>query len=95
MLPTAGCTDYLARRDSLGFGAGNAVQTNLAVHVIDPWPRNAQSTNATTNGERLARAVERYRNPQTNSAAAGQTAATPGAGFGSGGALAPGSVPTR
>ena len=62
ILLLAGCqSDELARRDSLGFGAGDAVQTNIATHVIDPWSRPSRELYAPTDGERMQRAVERYR----------------------------------
>ena len=58
----AGCqSDGLARRDSLGFGAGDAVAANMATHVIDPWPSASRQLYVATDGERAARAVERYR----------------------------------
>jgi len=62
-LTVAGCTDYLARRDTLILETGDALQHNSAVHVVDPWPRHAQRIERETNGERLQRGIERYRNP--------------------------------
>lgn len=89
-LATGGCTDYLARRDSLALGAGDAVQTNIATHVIDPWPRRAFSTDPTTSGERSARAIERYRNPQTGGGGASPPAATLSSPLGTGSGTSPG-----
>ena len=68
-----GCSEYLDRRDTIKMSAGEAVQNNVAMHVIDPWPRQAFVIPRTTNGERSQRAVERYRNPGAGSASA-QTA---------------------
>jgi hypothetical protein len=66
-LGLAGCAEYLDRRESLLLGAGDAVQTNIVMHQIDPWPRRARITSSTTSGERVQRAVERYRNPRSAS----------------------------
>ena len=68
-----GCQDYLARRDTLTAGSGEAVQANAALHVIDPWPRHSRSVDPYTDGDRLQRGVERYRNPVS-----GPNAAAPG-----------------
>lgn len=60
----AGCTDYLARRDTLTLGTGEASQANMAVHVIDPSPPGSNRIVSDFNGERLQHGIERYRNPQ-------------------------------
>lgn len=61
---TAGCQDvYLARRDTLTVGSGEAVQANIAKHIIDPWPAHAQHYDRDASGERAQHAIERYRNP--------------------------------
>jgi hypothetical protein len=63
-LVLAACQDpYLARRDTLTVGSGEAVHANIAKQVIDPWPAHAQRIEPTMNGERAQRAMERYRNP--------------------------------
>lgn len=63
-LACTACQDYyLARRDTLTLGSGEAVQANAAMHVIDPWPAHAMRTDPDTDGARAARAIERYRNP--------------------------------
>lgn len=61
-----GCQDYLARRDTLTIGSGEAVHTNAAMQVIDPWPAHARAMESIVNGERLQHAMERYRNPGTS-----------------------------
>jgi hypothetical protein len=58
-----GCSEYFDRRDTLRRSAGEAVQNNVIVHTIDPWPRHAFIVPKITSGERTQRAVERYRNP--------------------------------
>lgn len=60
---TAGCTQYLDRRDTVASGAGNAVRANVTTQVIDPWSRHAGNTRIAVDGERMQRAIERY---QTN-----------------------------
>ena len=65
-----GCSEYLDRRDTLRRGTGEAVQNNVVVHTIDPWPRQAFIVPRTTSGERTQRAVERYRNPGSASGSA-------------------------
>ena len=58
----SGCyeDDYLARRDTISLGAGDAVATNAVTHTIDPWNRNVKDTDINQEGERARVAVERY-----------------------------------
>jgi hypothetical protein len=57
-----GCSDlYWDRRDSVAFWAGDAPASNVAIHTIDPWPPAAANRHLTANGERMQKAVERYR----------------------------------
>ena len=57
-----GCTDmYLDRRDTVSFGAGDAVAVNKITHMIDPWPVRAGDRNIPHDGERMQAAAERYR----------------------------------
>ena len=56
------CTDmYLDRRDSVSFGAGDAVAVNKITQMIDPWPPYAGNRSIAFDGERMAAAAERYR----------------------------------
>ena len=56
------CTDmYLDRRDTVSFGAGDAVAVNKVTHMVDPWPVRAGDRNIPHDGERMAAAAERYR----------------------------------
>jgi hypothetical protein len=57
----SGCSEYLDRKDTLLLGAGDAVETNIATHVADPWPAESRSRDFATSGERTQIAVERYR----------------------------------
>jgi hypothetical protein len=52
---------YFQRSDKITLGAGNAKEVNAATHVIDPWPRYVGNRRIPGNGDRLSRAVERYR----------------------------------
>lgn len=71
---TGACTDmYLDRRDSVSFGAGDAVAVNKVTHMIDPWPPYAGNRNIAFDGERMQGAAERYR---TNKVTPLSTAAT-------------------
>jgi len=65
ILTVSGCTDYLKRRDTLNLESGEAVQANMAVHVIDPSPPASARIVRDTDGERLQHGIERYRNPQS------------------------------
>lgn len=56
-----GCAQYLDRKETVAFSAGNAVQTNIVAHLIDPWPKHARLRNIPFDGERMQGAVERYR----------------------------------
>jgi hypothetical protein len=55
------CTEYLDRKDTVSSSAGNAVQTNLVTHMIDPWPAHARETRIASDGQRVQAAVQRYR----------------------------------
>src|SRR5215213_899806 len=71
----AGCSqwhDYMDRKDTIDFSAGNAVNTNVVAHMIDPWPPHARNKNITFSGERMQRAVHRY-NCGPGAAAGGST----------------------
>jgi hypothetical protein len=52
---------YFQRSDKITLGAGDAKAVNAATHVIDPWPRYVGNRRIPGNGDRLSRAVERYR----------------------------------
>jgi hypothetical protein len=52
---------YFQRTDKITLGAGDAKAVNAATHIIDPWPRYVGNRRIPGNGDRLSRAVERYR----------------------------------
>lgn len=65
---------YLDRRDTVTPGAGNAKDTNAAVHVIDPWPPLVGARNIPGDGQRAANAIRRYRQGPADPAAPADTA---------------------
>src|SRR5215831_8627401 len=52
---------YFQRSDKITLREGDAKAVNAATHVIDPWPRYVGNRRVPVNGDRLSRAVERYR----------------------------------
>jgi hypothetical protein len=90
----AACSDlYLDRRETVSFGAGNAVAAATAVQAYDPWPPASANRDIRSNGPRTAGAIERYRTgkiipPQglgTSSAGYSPISITAQGGAGSGG----------
>ena len=93
-LAGTGCTDYLARRDTMTLESGEAVQANIATHVIDPWPANARRINRDMDGERLQHGIERYRNPQTAAGGGALGGGAYGGGASTGASAAPPAPPS-
>jgi type IV pilus biogenesis protein CpaD/CtpE len=64
-LMLSACTQYqnryAEREDTLTLSAGDAVASNAAVQIPTPWPRYSNDTTIAMDGERIARAVDRYR----------------------------------
>ena len=50
-LPASGCYSYLARQDLIEPYSGDAVATNLALQMADPWPRYVYDTDIETSGQ--------------------------------------------
>jgi uncharacterized membrane protein YgcG len=64
-LALAGCSnDYLERKDTVTFSAGDAVAWNAAQQIPDPWPKGVNNTRIVADGDKAARAVRRDRNGQ-------------------------------
>jgi hypothetical protein len=62
----AGCSDlYFDRRETVSFHAGDAPAANKAAQTVDPWPAAAANRTIYSSGERMQRAVERYRTGKT------------------------------
>ncbi|WP_064707138.1 hypothetical protein [Rhizobium bangladeshense] len=57
-----GCADYMNHRDTITFGAGNAVEANKAIHIEDPFPPEAQRTRIASDGKVIRRVVTQYQN---------------------------------
>jgi hypothetical protein len=56
------CSDiYTDRRDTIGLSAGNALASDKAIQTIDPWPPASADRNIAYNGQKMQKAVERYR----------------------------------
>jgi type IV pilus biogenesis protein CpaD/CtpE len=64
-LMLSACTQYsnryAERKDSIALSAGDAVASDAALQVPTPWPRYSNDTTVPMDGERIARAVARYR----------------------------------
>jgi hypothetical protein len=57
-------SDYLQRSVTITLGAGNAKDTNAAVHTVDPWPPYVGYTRIPGDGRRATAAIQRmYRVP--------------------------------
>jgi hypothetical protein len=61
LLLLAACSEYLDRRDAISFNAGDAIAADKVTMMVDPWPRVSADKNIRFNGERMQRAVARYR----------------------------------
>lgn len=56
-------TQYTERSDKVVLSSGNAKDANVAMHMIDPWPRSSADRRIPADGQRMVGAVERYRDP--------------------------------
>lgn len=57
----SGCNQYWERKETVYFGAGDAVAANSAIQVADPWPAGSRNTNIAFDGQHTANAIQRYR----------------------------------
>jgi hypothetical protein len=86
------CSDlYIDRRETVAFGAGDAVATDKVLQMIDPWPRDSANRNHSTNGQKAAGAIERYR---TGHIIQPQGAGTSSSGYGQAPVTISGGAPT-
>lgn len=68
---------YVHRSDTITLNAGNAEDVNQTTQVIDPWPRGVANRRIPGNGERLSRAVARYRSGPVGLGSGGQSESGP------------------
>lgn len=66
-LLTTACAEYVSRRETVGFAAGDAVAANKVLQIIDPWDRRASWTDIDQDGNRAVRAVDTYRSGESSS----------------------------
>jgi hypothetical protein len=65
-------SQYIQRDIGITPDAGNANNSNAAIHTIDPWPRYARQTRIPGNGEESVGAVKRmYKTPSPFSSSSG------------------------
>ncbi|WP_420415379.1 hypothetical protein [Roseibium sp.] len=57
------CADHMAHKDGVTFGAGSAVEANIGIHTVDPFPRAAYRTQMVRDGKSVVKAQERYLEP--------------------------------
>ncbi|MGE0562988.1 MAG: hypothetical protein AB7O50_00605 [Pseudolabrys sp.] len=56
------CTpDYMVRRETISLNGGDAIATNRATQMVDPWSRASAEKDIAFNGQKMQSAVERYR----------------------------------
>ncbi len=70
----SGCADYMNHRDTITFGAGNAVEANKAIHIQDPFPRVAQNTRIAMDGKTIDKVMRNYNGAGPSAGAAMPTA---------------------
>lgn len=59
----SGCADYMNRRDSVTLGSGNAMEANVGIHTITPFPAAAAHTYIPGDGRAVMTAQQRYLTP--------------------------------
>lgn len=59
----SGCADYMNNRDTITLGAGDAMEANLGIQTIDPFPIQAKNTHIRVDGAKTRQAYERYLKP--------------------------------
>ena len=60
----AGCADYMNRYDTVTLAAGDATNSNIMLHTVDPFNPDSADTTITQGGARAASAVRKYHVPQ-------------------------------
>jgi hypothetical protein len=56
-----GCAEiYYDRRETVGSGSGDAIETNKVAQMIDPWSRASANNQIAANGRLMQSAQDRY-----------------------------------
>jgi len=61
LVSLAGCSEYLARRDSISPLGGNTIEGDKLVQMVDPWPRASVDRDIAYSGIDIENAMERYK----------------------------------
>ncbi|WP_210200702.1 hypothetical protein [Rhizobium sophoriradicis] len=56
----SGCADYMNHRDTITFGAGNAMEANKAIHITQPFNPQTLNTRIYADGRRVGRIMKDY-----------------------------------
>ncbi len=62
----SGCSESVARRDTISPSFGNALASNTALQMVDPWPKYVENTRIRTDGTKASNAIDSYRAPPTD-----------------------------
>jgi hypothetical protein len=73
----AACDNYMDRRDTVTFGAGDAVAANKAMQIIDPWPQSARTIQHGVSGEQAEAIMEKFRKANRGEPGAGVSTPPP------------------
>jgi hypothetical protein len=81
-LPAGACSAYTEHSNTVARSAGDAIDANVAIQTIDPWPYASSKTEIMADGRRVNRATERYVADETAAASdsAAQATTAPAAG---------------
>jgi hypothetical protein len=72
----ASCSAYTDYGDTVDRSAGDAVNANIAIQTIDPWPYASSKTEISADGKRVARATARYTAAEASTATASSESTT-------------------
>lgn len=84
---------YVQRSDKVTLSAGDAKNVNATTHVLDPWPPGVNDRRIPASGDRMVRAIERYRRGPAQAVPANSGPTGPPAAAGPGVGTAAGAVP--
>jgi len=65
LVALSGCADYMNHRDTITFGAGNAMEANKAIHVVNPLNPQSYNTKIYADGRRTAKVMDAYSGSST------------------------------